>query len=170
ANSNLIQEIGRYGQKPFPGNRMLPTLVDPEKTRVYESKPGMRDARAATFKKQSGPSFHFILNDVITKDNRIPPRGFQNARFAEHLAAPVGTEYQDGQYWDELQFPLPTGAEQVEIRLMYQSVSAEYVYFLFEQNESDSWGKKLFDAWQVTGQCPPEPIATVRTACTPAVA
>ena len=160
----------------------VPTLRYPDWTRVYECKPGISEAQGKKYGKPSGPSFHFILNDVITKDNRIPPRGYRKSAFEEHLAAPVGAatrktnggppladleegvigaEYADGQYWDELKFALPTGTTHVEVRLMYQSVSWEYLKFLVEENHTDDWGKKLYDAWEATGQCPPEEIAFV---------
>jgi cytochrome c553 len=181
----LLGELGRYGtKKDYLDSKEVnvPTLRDPDWTRVYECKPGISEAQGAKSGKPSGPSFHFILNDVITKDNRIPPRGYRRSAFEEHLAAPVGAvarkitggppfadleeglagaDYADGQYWDELEFVLPTGTAQVEVRLMYQSVSWEYLKFLVEENHTDDWGRKLYDAWAATGQCPPEEIAFV---------
>jgi hypothetical protein len=138
-----------------------PTLLDPESTRVYECKPGISKAQGAKYSKAEGPSFHFILNDVITKDNRIPPRGFRKEAFKEHLAAPVGANYADGQFWDEMEFAIPTGTERVEVRVMYQSVSWEYLKFLVEENQTNSWGNQLYEAWEVTGKCPPEEIAFI---------
>ena len=44
---------------------------------------------------------------------------------------------------------------------MYQSVSWEYLKFLVEENKTDPWGRKLYDAWKATGECPPEEIAFV---------
>jgi hypothetical protein len=162
ANSNLLVELGRYGVKEqtLAGQKVTaPTLLDPEKTRVYECLPGISKEQADKYKQSAGPSLHFILNDVITKDNRIPPRGFNRAAFAAHLSAPVGAEYTDGQYWDELEFPLPPGTAQVEVRLMYQSVSWEYLKFLVEEDKSDTWARQLYEAWGQTSQCPPEAIA-----------
>jgi len=54
-----------------------------------------------------GKSFHSVLNDTILKDNRIPPEGFSNAAFREHLSQPVGATYADGQYWDQFELDLP---------------------------------------------------------------
>jgi len=136
--------------------------LDPEKTRIYECLPGLSNKQAETFKKSQGASLHFILNDLITKDNRIPPRGFTNAAFASHLAAPVGANYADGQYWDELDFPLPPGTAEVGVRLMYQSVSWEYLKFLVEENKTDNWATRLYEAWEQTGKCPPEEIASLK--------
>jgi hypothetical protein len=141
---------------------LAPTLLDPEKTRVYECLPGISKEQGKKYNQPSGPSFHFVLNDVITKDNRIPPRGFNKTAFASHLAAPIGAEYSEGQYWDDVEFDLPSGAEIVEARLMYQSVSFEYLDFLLQENKSDTWGKQLYDAWEKTGKCPPEEIASIK--------
>ena len=118
-------------------------------------------APAAKLLDHAVESFHFVLNNYVVKDNRIPPRGFQRAAFASRLCAPVGADYADGQYWDELEFPMPAGTAQVEFRLMYQSVSWEYLKFLVEENKTDSWGKDLYEAWEQTGKCPPEEIAFV---------
>jgi hypothetical protein len=155
--SNLVAELGRYGEDA----NQNPTLLNPESTRIYECKPGMSAEQAAKHHQQPGPSFHFILNDIITKDNRIPPRGYKQSAFAEHLAAPVGADYADGQFWDELDFNVPSGTALVECRLMYQSVSAEYIEFLRKANKTDKWGARLYDAWEDTGKCPPEEIAFV---------
>jgi hypothetical protein len=137
----------------------VPTLLDPQRTRVYESLPGISDEQAARYGKTPGKSFHFVLNDVILKDNRIPPEGFTNAAFAERLCAPVGATYADGQHWDDFKFPLPAGTATVVTRLMYQSVSWEYIRFLAEENRTDDWGRRLLEAWEQTGRCPPEVIA-----------
>jgi hypothetical protein len=156
-SSNVIKELGRYGEGPRG-----PTLFEPDNTRVYECKPGLSAAQAERHHEQPGPSFHFILNDFIAKDNRIPPRGYSKSAFAEHLAAPVGADYADGQYWDEMDFALPDGTARVEVRLLYQSLSPEYIAFL-KDKDPDPWGAKLLHAWQTTGKCPPEEIAFVAT-------
>ena len=78
---------------------------------------GLSKAQAGKFNKPEGKSFHFVLNDITVKDNRIPPRGFTRAAFASRLCAPVGAEYADGQYWDDLEFPMPAGTDRVEVRL-----------------------------------------------------
>jgi hypothetical protein len=139
----------------------VPTLLDPDHTRVYECKPGLSQEQGRNFVKSPGTSFHFILNDVITKDNRIPPRGFRQEQFEEHLAQPVGGQYADGQYWDAWEFRWPSGTDHIEVRLMYQSVSWEYLKFLVEENRSDDWGKRLYEAWEQTGKCPPQEIASI---------
>ncbi|MCC6681857.1 MAG: hypothetical protein IT445_13235 [Phycisphaeraceae bacterium] len=54
---------------------------------------------------------------------------------------------------------LPPGATSVRVQLMYQSVSWEYIKFLAEENRSDDWGKRLYEAWTRTEQCPPTVMA-----------
>lgn len=162
-DGKLLGEVGRYGEKEdtVAGAKVrVPTLLDAETTRVYECKPGISAAQAARHQKQPGASFHFVLNDITVKDNRIPPRGFKQAAFAEHLCAPVGADYADGQFWDTVEFAVPSGTRKVEARLMYQSASWEYIKFLREENRTDAWGQKLYDAWETTGRCPPEVIAS----------
>lgn len=169
SSGKILQEIGKYGPKK---DRMLgkdvtvPTVLDPDKTRVYEILMAMSESQAKAFGKKPGKSFFFVLNDTIGKDNRIPPRGFNNAAFAEHLSAPVGAEYADGQHWDDVPLELPTGCSRIEANLMYQSTSWEYIKFLAEENKTDDWGKRLYEAWNKTGQCPPVAIAGIQSAVT----
>ncbi len=162
----VIKEVGRYGDKKdtLAGQPVTaPTLLDPEQTRVYECLPAISEEQSKKTGKPAGPSFHFVLNDTIAKDTRIPPRGFKNAAFAEHQCAPVGATYADGQHWDDVEFAVPDGAKTVTARLLYQSVSWEYIKFLAEQNKSDERGKRLYEVWTQTGRCPPEAIAEVTT-------
>lgn len=164
AAGKLLKEVGKYDEKQdtiFGESVMAPTLLDPEATTVYESVPGLSEAQAKKFSKEPGPSFHFVLNDIITKDNRIPPKGFRNESFAEHLCQPVAATYADGQHWDLIELTLPAGCAKVSVRLMYQSVSWEYIKFLADENRTDDWGKRLYEAWQKTGKCPPTVIARI---------
>jgi hypothetical protein len=121
----------------------------------------MSKAQAQKYGKKEGKSFHFVLNDIIIKDNRIPPEGFANASFAEHLCQPIGAAYADGQYWDEIDLTLPADCERIVARLMYQSVSWEYAKFLAEEDRTDDWGKRLYEAWNQTGGCAPIVMAEV---------
>jgi hypothetical protein len=168
--SNLLLERGEYGDKPDRVRGSLvrvPTLLNPEDTRVYECKPAISAAQAQKYHQAPGPSFHFILNDTIAKDNRIPPRGFRKSAFEAHLAAPIGADYADGQYWDTVEFALPPGTQQVEVRLLYQSVSWEYLKFLVEENHTDDYSDRLYAAWERTGKCPPEEIASLKLSVAP---
>jgi len=149
SSGKLLKEIGKYGPKEdrvFGKPVAAPTLLDPEQTRVYECLPAISEAQARKYGKKPGKSFHFVLNDIIEKDNRIPPEGFNNAAFAEHLSAPVGAVYADGQHWDDMELEPPAGCARIVANLMYQSVSWEYMKFLAEENRTDDWGKRLYDA------------------------
>lgn len=162
AAGNVLDEIGKYGEREFTvgGQTLkLPTLLDPEQTRVYECLPAISEAQAKKYGKAAGKSFFFVLNDYIAKDNRIPPKGFANAAFAERGCAPVDATYADGQHWDDVELLLPAGTAKVEVRLMYQSASAEYMVFLAEEDRTGPWGRRVFDVWRATEHCPPEVIA-----------
>jgi hypothetical protein len=167
ADGAVLGEIGRYGERTADLGEMVvnvPTLLDPDRTRVYECLPGMSPEQAARHGKTPGKSFHLVLNDMTVKDNRIPPAGFSNARYAEHGCAPVAATYADGQHWDDVPLDLPEGTATVRVRLMYQSVSWEYIRFLAEENRTDDWGRKLYDLWTRTDRCPPEVIAEITKA------
>ena len=103
------QEIGRYGDcaDQVLGKKVtVQTLLDPKECRVYECLPALSPEQAAKHGKQPGPSFHFILNDTIAFDNRIPPRGFSNHAYAERHCEPIGVKYADSQYWDDVELAL----------------------------------------------------------------
>ncbi|MBE0537417.1 MAG: hypothetical protein IH624_17275 [Phycisphaerae bacterium] len=167
AANQIIKEIGGFGDKQdtLAGAPVkAPTLLDPKATVIYEVLPGMSEAAAKKFNKRPGHSFHFVLNDTIVKDNRIPPKGFNNARFKEHLCEPIAKEYKDGQFWDDVQFEVPAGTKKVLVRLMYQSMSWEYLKFLVEENRTDDASRKLYDVWNRTGKCPPVVMARAEQA------
>ncbi|MCX6049365.1 MAG: multiheme c-type cytochrome, partial [Chloroflexi bacterium] len=105
-------------------------LVNDPNLKVYEIKQGLSDAHAQAVGLPAGESFHFILNNKIFKDNRIPPRGFTNAAFAARDAGPVAYSYPDAQYWDITNYPLAPGATQISVTLYYQTASDEYLDFL----------------------------------------
>lgn len=164
AEGGLLAERGQYGnveRKLGPQAVTVPTLIDPEATRVYECLPGLSEAQAKRYAKKPGKSFHFVLNDITVKDNRIPPRGFINELFAKHKASPVGANYANGQHWDDVFFDVPPGTASVEARLFYQSVSFEYLKFLVEENRTDTWSTDLYQAWTQTGKCPPTEMGVV---------
>lgn len=164
ASGKVIKETGKYGQKEatVAGKKVIAeTLLDPEDTKIYESLPAISSEQAAKTGKLAGPSFHFVLNDIIAKDNRIPPEGFVNSKFKEHLCEPVGATYADGQNYDDTKLDIPPGTKKIAVRIMYQSMSWEYLKFLVEENKTDDWGKKLYDAWENTGKCQPFVIAEI---------
>lgn len=112
-------------------------------------------------------TFHFVLNNVVTEDNRIPPYGFKYDEARTRNALPVpATQYGNPgaggtyNYWDERSFAIPAGATRAEVRLFYQQTSWEYVQFLWKANDRQNTflaneGVNLLDAWLNTGQAAP---------------
>ncbi|MCA9244316.1 MAG: hypothetical protein KDA32_10200 [Phycisphaerales bacterium] len=116
-----------------------------------------------------GTEFHFVLNNSVAKDNRIPPRGFTNAAFADFGGAPAGYSYADGQYWDQTAYGIPSEATSAEVTLYYQSTSKEFIEFLRDENFTDTSGQKMYDLWNNYGKCPPELMAQFQLALSPPV-
>jgi hypothetical protein len=124
--------------------------------KIYEIKPGLDETVAPLVGVDPGPSFHFVLNNAVFKDNRIPPRGFTNAAFASFGGAHVDYSYADGQYWDETYYAIPEGATSAEVTLYYQSTSKEFIEFLRDHNTTNTKGQELYDLWNDNDKCPPE--------------
>ncbi len=118
-------------------------------------------------------TFHFVLNNTVAKDNRIPPYGmaYEEARKRNALPVPA-TQYGNPttggtyNYWDELALNPPAGAASAEIKLLYQPTSWEYVQFLYLANTPDGSdfldqeGANLLDAWLATGMAEPFEMAS----------
>jgi len=160
ASQVVIGESGAYDAETGELNH------DPE-VKIYEAKPGLDTDTAALVGVNPGPSFHFVLNNKIYKDTRIPPRGFTNANFAPFGGTPIGLGYADGQYWDESAYTIPFGAVTAEVTLYYQSTSKEYVEFLRDENTTDTKGDELYDLWNNNGKCPPEVMVSLSIPLSP---
>ncbi len=150
--SNLLAESGAYN----PTNGVL---TRDAAAKIYEVHPGIDTNISGLLGLDAEPTLHFVLNNKIYEDNRIPPRGFTNAAFALFGGAPVGHHYDDGQYWDDTLYALPTGATRAEVKLYYQSTSKEFVEFLRDENRTTSHGQQLYDLWNNNGKCPPTLMA-----------
>jgi hypothetical protein len=105
-----------------------------------------------------------VLNSTVEKDNRIPPRGFTNAAFANFGGSPVHYSYDDGQYWDDTVYALPIGATSALVTLYYQSTSKEFIEFLRDENAAvdGGMGQVMYDLWNDNGKCPPEMMQQVQ--------
>jgi hypothetical protein len=125
----------------------------------------------ATGSEPYADTFHFVLNNTVTRDNRIPPYGFDAAEARKRNALPVPeTLYRNADgtccYWDELALNPPAGAAYARIRLLYQPTSWEYVQFLYLANRRTNAflaneGQKLLDTWLAAGMA--EPVVMAET-------
>jgi hypothetical protein len=142
-------------------------------------------------------TFHFVLNNYVAKDNRIPPYGmdYEIARGRNALPVP-NTQYGGGmasydglagvyQYWDELDLTstaegIPGGAVRADITLYYQGTSWEYIQFLWKANKGTDpaqggnaflgeEGVNMLDAWlNADSAAPMVPPFVMATATWPA--
>jgi hypothetical protein len=116
-------------------------------------------------------TFHFVLNNTVVKDNRIPPYGFNYAEAADRNALPVP----EGQYlpvggdvyehWDDFVLNPPVVATHATIDLLYQPTSWEYIQFLHLANNGANpfladEGINLLNAWLATGMAEPYVMAS----------
>jgi len=134
---------------------------------LYEAEMGLSPGFAAAIGMTAGPAFHFVLNDTVYKDNRIPPRGFTNAAFTAFGGRPVdpgvagpGPRYADGQYWDTATYRLPAATRSVIATLYYQTTSKELVEFLRDENTTNGAGQALYDIWAANNRA--APVAMIR--------
>ena len=117
-------------------------------------------------------TFHFVLNDTIVSDNRIPPYGYDydEALVRSALPVPVNQFGDPGpggtfEHWADIALSPPVGAASAEIDLFYQTTSWEYVQFLSlaDTNASAHLAEApddLLDAWLNTGMSEPVVMAS----------
>ena len=133
--------------------------LDEESTEVFEMKVGLSADAAIATGLPAGVTGHMALADTIEKDNRIPPRGFDNAAFETGGAPAVGASYADGQYWSDVAYPIPAGTVEAAVTLFYQSLPKHYIEELRDGNVTDDWGTTLHDLWVETGRGAPISMA-----------
>jgi hypothetical protein len=104
-------------------------------------------------------SFHFVLNNKVSFDNRIPTYGMSYDTGRERNVLPVpadqfGNPGAGGvyEYWDEFQLQPPVGAVSATIDLLYQPTSWEYIQFLDLANDGSiaflaDEGVYMLEAW-----------------------
>jgi len=112
-------------------------------------------------------TFHFVLNNALVSDNRIPPYGmrYDEARKRNTLPMPLNQYGEPGpggvyNHWDQLNMAAlrPAGAISASIALLYQGTSWEYIQFLEEANHGSNEeqggnvflgeeGEKILEAW-----------------------
>lgn len=152
--------------------------ADPETPLAYDRETG---AVAATLADAAAPessgtqSFHLAWNDVVLRDDRIPPwrMDWSEARKRNALPVPETLHLPSGQspgpgatyiHYEDVALDAPPGATRAEIELLYQTASWEYVQFLWKANAGGDpflagTGRDLLDAWLATGGSQPTQIA-----------
>ena len=125
-------------------------------------------------------TFHFVLNDAVVHDNRIPPYGmsYDEARRRNVLPVPesqFGAPGPGGSFvhWDEVELVPPVGAAWADIGLLYQPTSWEYVQYLYLDNRRENAflaneGVNLLEAWRNTGMARPFEMASTTWGTPPA--
>ncbi len=120
---------------------------------------------------ESHESFHFVLNNAVVEDNRIPPYGmsYDTARIRNALPVPAnqygGAPGGTYDYFDDVALNPPAGAQSADIKLMYQPTSWEYIQFLSLANAGSNAflgdeGANLLEAWLNTGMAEPYVMAS----------
>jgi len=155
----LIREYGQYDYDE--------AHLDEQRTVIYEMHVGLSEEAAEATGYQPGVTTHMALADTIEKDNRIPPRGFNNEAYAAAGAPVVGAEYEDGQHWADAWFALPENAASVVATVNYQTVTRHYIEALRDANETDHWGDTLHSLWEQTGKGPPIQMTSSQTTLKP---
>ena len=130
-------------------------LTEDPQIKIYEVIPGIWDAAAnggdgACVIEDTGGNklFHFVLNNCIGKDTRIPPLGFREAENLE--MRPVGitfpahpTEPNQVVNYDVTNYQVPitgqTGPFDVTATLKFQTASKDYIDFLAQQATDNSF-------------------------------
>ena len=119
-------------------------------------------------------SFHFVLNDKVIKDNRIPTFGmrYDDARVRNALPVPADQYGNPGaggtyRYWDEFEYvDAPVDARYWTVDLLYQPTSWEYIQFLVLANDGQNpfladEGVNMLEGWLETGMAAPHTMNTI---------
>lgn len=112
-------------------------------------------------------TFHFVLNNKLKLDNRIPPYGmsYDECRKRNCLPVPEDQYGNPGKgnvynYWDKITLNPPAEAASATINLLFQSASWEYIQFLYLANDGSvpflaNEGMTMLEAWLNTGMSYP---------------
>jgi len=146
STNEIIYESGSYN--------LTTAVLEKKDTKGNDTK--IYEAKLAMSANPTEESFHFALNNVVLKDNRIPPRGFTNANFEAIQSPPVNYTYEDGEYYDETEYDLPLETKNVQVKLLYQTTSKEYIEFLRDENTTNNAGIDLYNLWTENGKSTPE--------------
>jgi hypothetical protein len=166
--AKLVQELGVRPDLPLAFDRLTGA--------VTVTLGGLAGRAPGSHQK----TFHFVLNNKVVEDNRIPPYGMRYDDAQQRNALPVpATQYGSPgpggtyQYWDEMSLNPPDGASYATIRLLYQTTSWEYIQFLYLANTGQNAflgqeGAKLLETWFNTGMAEPFVMASATWGTPPA--
>jgi hypothetical protein len=165
-----------YGMTQEWANQLLALNYSPQLALSYDRISGAVTRTLGQLAAQApgtyADTFHFVLNNTITKDNRIPPYGMSYDEARKRNALPVpATQYGSPvsgdtyNYWDDVTLAPPVNAAYATISLLYQPTSWEYVQFLYLANTGKNAflaneGVNLLNAWLNTGMAEPHVMAT----------
>ncbi len=145
ASNVLIGESGAY-------DATSGVLTEDPQARIYEILQGIWDAGSGTCRTNDAADnlqFHFVLNNCIAKDNRVPPLGFSGGADPEIrpkglVYPPVGADgahlanYDDAAY----SFSVPAATAlplSISATLYYQTASKQYIEFLSNQAQTNAF-------------------------------
>lgn len=150
----LVEAFDANGAPIFSSggwNSATGDLTPDPQLKIYEVRQGRWNSLTGTCEITDGtgrPEFHFVLNNCVAKDNRIPPLGFRPAHEGDPEGLemrPVGYVYPETSAGSGIlvnldqtpySIPVPGGtALPVTVRatLQYQTSSKEYITFLRDQ-------------------------------------
>ena len=147
-SGNVVNQIGAYDSNT--------ATLDTNGTTIYEANYGLDQSMASTTGLPQGKSFHFVLNNTVVKDNRIPPRGYTLDNFTSVQAAPVGVNYPDHHYWHDSSYQIPSLSHSVVVSLYHQTTTREYIEFLRDENTTNNAGQVAYDQWVLHGKSTPQ--------------
>jgi hypothetical protein len=176
-----------YGMTQEWARQLLDLGYPPDFPLAYDRVTGDTDYTLGQLAAQAAgtyhETFHFVLNNAVVKDNRIPPyaMSYDQARVRNALPVPADQYGNPGpggtyDYWDEVNLNPPPGAESATIDLLYQPTSWEYIQFLYLANDRQNAfladeGANLLEGWLQTGMASPYAMASTTwqrsTECTP---
>ncbi len=117
-------------------------------------------------------SLHFVLNNVILADPRIPPwaMDFDEAERRNALPVPADQFGDPGpggayEHWVDVGLRPPAGASSATLELLYQPTTWENIQFLYLANDGSvpflaDTGEHILEAWLATGMAEPALIAS----------
>ena len=138
AGNALVAESGAYDVASG-------TLASDAQAHTYEVLQGIWNGTSCAIADGGGKAlFHFVLDDCIAKDNRIPPLGFAGGDIETQ---PVGANYGSGARLNNFDdapytFVLPAGTSlpvSVAATLYYQTASRPYIEFLRDEAANNSF-------------------------------